>query len=142
MEIDGIEFPDDCLYEGSGSYLWAKQEGDSIRIGLTNLGLALAGDIVYIELPDVGDSVTGGEPFGVVETVKATAELNSPVNGEVVLANEVAADDPSSLADESWFIVVKSTSLDDDIANLMDASKAAEYFTGEIERAKGEGLLE
>lgn len=142
MEIDEIEFPDDCLYESSGSYLWAKQEGDNVRVGLTNLGLAMAGDIVYIELPGIGDTVTGGEAFGVVETVKATAEINSPVNGEVLEVNQAAADDPSILGDESWFIVVKPTSLDDDIKNLMDAKKAEEYFTKEIERAKDEGLLE
>ena len=138
MEIEGIEFPDDCFYEDSGSYLWAKQEGDNIRVGLTNLGLTLAGDIVYIELPGSGDTVAAGEPFGVVETVKATAELNSPVNGEVVEVNEGAADDPSSLKDNAWFIVVKSS----DVSGLMDASAAKEYFTGEIERVKGEGLLE
>jgi glycine cleavage system H protein len=138
MEIEGIEFPDDCLYEDSGSYLWAKQEGDNVRVGLTNLGLALAGDIVYIELPGSGDAVAAGEPFGVVETVKATAELNSPVNGEVVEVNEGAADDPSSLQDDPWFIVVKSS----DVSGLMDAKAAEEYFTGEIEKAKGEGLLE
>jgi glycine cleavage system H protein len=138
MEIHGIEFPDDCFYEDSGSYLWAKQEGDNVRVGLTQLGLTLAGDIVYIELPGVGDAVSAGEPFGVVETVKATAELNSPVNGEVVETNEGAADDPSSLQDDAWFVVVKSA----DVSGLMDAAKAKEYFTGEIERAKGEGLLE
>jgi glycine cleavage system H protein len=138
MEIEGIDFPDDCLYEDSGSYLWAKQEGDNIRVGLTKLGMKLAGDIVYIELPSVGDSVTGGEAFGVVETVKATAELNSPVNGEVLEANEAAADDPSSLQDDPWFIVVKSA----DVSGLMDAKAAEGYFKGEIERAKGEGLLE
>lgn len=142
MEIEGIEFPDDCLYESSGSYLWAKQEGDNVRVGLTNLGLSLAGDIVYIELPGVGDAVTGGEPFGVVETVKATGELNSPVNGEVIEANEAAADDPSTLQEDPWFIVVKAADLDADISNLMDAKGAEEYFIGEIERAKGEGLLE
>ncbi len=138
MEIHGIEFPDDCFYEDSGSYLWAKQEGDNVRVGLTQFGLTLAGDIVYIELPSVGDAVSVGEPFGVVETVKATAELNSPVNGEVVEANEGAADDPSSLQDDAWFIVVKSA----DVSGLMDAKASKEYFTGEIERAKGEGLLE
>jgi glycine cleavage system H lipoate-binding protein len=57
-------------------------------------------------------------------------------------ANEAAADDPSTLQDSPWFIVVKVANLDDDLANLMDAKKAEEYFTGEIERAKGEGLLE
>lgn len=142
MEIEGIEFPDDCFYEDSGSYLWAKKEGDNVRVGLTKLGLTLAGDIVYIELPGEGDSITKGEPFGVVETVKATAELNAPVNGEVVEANEGAADDPSSLQEDAWFIVVKPTNLDEDLGNLMDAAKAEDYFTGEIERAKGEGLLE
>jgi glycine cleavage system H protein len=142
MEIGGIEFSDDCFYEDSGSYLWAKKEGDNVRVGLTNLGLALAGDIVYIELPGEGDAVSAGEPFGVVETVKATAELNAPVSGEVVEANQGAADDPSILQDDPWFIIVKPTSLDEDLSNLMDAAKVEEYFTGEIERAKGEGLLE
>lgn len=142
MEIDGIEFPDDCFYESSGSYLWAKQEGDNIRVGLTNLGLTLAGDVVYIELPGIGDTVTRGEAFGVVETVKATGELNSPVNGEVLEINQAAADDPSILQDDPWFIVVKPTNLDIDLKNLMNAKKAEEYFTKEIERAKGEGLLE
>ncbi|MEE8403748.1 MAG: glycine cleavage system protein H [Candidatus Hydrothermarchaeaceae archaeon] len=142
MEIGGIEFADDCFYESTGSYLWAKQEGDNVRIGLTNLGLALAGDIVYIELPGVGDTVARGEAFGVVETVKATAELNSPVSGEVLEIHEEAADDPSILGGDSWFMVVKPTSLDDDLKNLMDAGKAEEYFTGEINRAKEEGLLE
>lgn len=142
MEIGGIEFADDCFYESTGSYLWAKKEGDNVRIGLTNLGLALAGDIVYIELPGVGDAVARGEAFGVVETVKATAELNSPVSGEVLEIHEEAADDPSILGGDSWFMVVKPTSLDDDLKNLMDAGKAEEYFTREINRAKEEGLLE
>jgi len=142
MEIDGIEFPDDCFYESSGSYLWAKQEGDNIRVGLTNLGLTLAGDLVYIELPGTGVTVTRGEAFGVVETVKATAELNSPVSGEVLEINQAAADDPSILKDDPWFIVVRPTSLDDDLKNLMDGKKAEEYFAKEIERAKGDGLLE
>lgn len=142
MEIGGIEFADDCFYESSGSYLWAKQEGDNIRVGLTNLGLTLAGDVVYIELPGEGDTVTRGETFGVVETVKATGELNSPISGEVVELNQAAADDPSILGDNPWFIVVKPTDLEDDLKNLMDAKKAKEYFTGEIDRAKEEGLLE
>ncbi len=142
MEIEGISFPDDCYYEGTGSYLWAKPEGDNIRVGLTNLGLTLAGDIVYLEIPGQGDSVTAGETFGLVETVKATAELNAPVSGEVVEINQEAADDPSTLKDSSWFIVVKPSNLDGDLSGLMDAEKAKEYFTGEIERAKSEGLLE
>ncbi|MEE8402048.1 MAG: glycine cleavage system protein H [Candidatus Hydrothermarchaeaceae archaeon] len=142
MEIDGIKFPDDCFYEDSGSYLWGKEEGENVKVGLTNLGLTLAGDIVYIELPEVGDTVTQGETFGVVETVKATSELNSPVTGEVLETHQEAADDPSILKFDSWFIVVKPTSLKKDLENLMDAKKAEKYFSSEIERAKGEGLLE
>lgn len=142
MEIEGIKFPDDCFYESSGSYLWAKQEGDNVRVGLSNLGLTLAGDLVYIELPATGDAVTAGEPFGVVETVKATAELNAPVSGEVLEANQGVADDPSTIHDDPWFIVVKPTNFDEDLKNLMDIKKAEEYFTGEIEKAKEEELLE
>ncbi len=142
MEIEGIEFPDDCFYESSGSYLWAKQEGDNVRVGLSNLGLTLAGDLVYIELPATGDAVTAGEPFGVVETVKATAELNAPVSGEVLEANQGVVDDPPTIHDDPWFIVVKPTNFDEDLKNLMNIKKAEEYFTGEIEKAKEEELLE
>jgi glycine cleavage system H protein len=139
MEIEGFEFPDDALYEDSGGYLWIKMEGDQARIGETTFGLALAGDIVYLELPGVGDSITKGEPFGVAETVKATAELVAPFNGEVTEVNEEAVDDPAQLNEEgkNWFIVVKP----EDTSGLMSADEAKEYYTNEIQKAKDEGIL-
>jgi glycine cleavage system H protein len=139
MEIEGFEFPDDALYEDSGGYLWIKMEGDQARIGETTFGLALAGDIVYLELPGVGDSITKGEPFGVAETVKATAELVAPFNGEVTEVNEEAVDDPARLNEEgkNWFIVVKP----EDTSGLMSADEAKEYYTNEIQKAKDEGIL-
>jgi glycine cleavage system H protein len=139
MEIEGFEFPDDCQYEDSGSYLWIKVDGDSAKIGETALGLALAGDIVYLELPGEGDSITKGEPFGVAETVKATAELTAPVSGEVTEVNQEAVDDPSQLSEEgkNWFIVVKA----EDTSGLMSAEEAKDYYTDEIQKAKDEGIL-
>lgn len=144
MEIEGIDFPQDAYYEKYGSYLWAKVEDKNVRIGVTNFGLALAKDIVYIELPSKGDEVKQGEAFGVAETVKATAELISPVSGEVIQTNEDTAADPNILRepDKSWFIVVKPSNLDEELKNLMDIEKAKEYYTEEIRKAKADGLLE
>lgn len=142
LDVMGFDLPDDYFYEDTGSYLWAKVEGDNVKIGLTSLGLTLAGDVVYVEVPDVGDEVEQGEAFGVVETVKATAELNSPVSGEVVERNETAADDPNTLKDDPWFIVVAPSDMAGEKGNLLDATGAKDYYTEEITRAKDEGLLE
>lgn len=142
MDVMGFDFPDDCLYEDTGSYLWAKVEGGKVKIGLTSLGLTLAGDVVYVEIPDVGDDVEQGEAFGVVETVKATAELNSPLSGEVVERNEAAADDPNTLKDDPWFMVISPSDLEGEKGNLLDPGAAKDYYTEEITRSKDEGLLE
>jgi glycine cleavage system H protein len=141
MEIEGFEFPDDFYYEKYGSYLWAKLEDGKARIGVADFGLALAGDIVYLEVPAEGDEVKQEEAFGVAETVKATAELISPLSGEVVEVNAEATEDPNVLREKNWFIVIKPSNLEEELANLMKIEEAKEYFTKEIKKAKEEGLL-
>ncbi len=144
MKIEGMEFPDDAYYEPYGSYLMVKIEGDKARVEITELGTKVLADVVYLELPTEGDEVTQGEPFGTIETVKATGELYAPLSGEVVEVNEDAVSDPNVLKEpgKNWLIVIKPSNLDEELKNLMDINKAKEYFEKEIQKAKEEGILE
>lgn len=76
---------------------WARREGDEVVIGITDYAQSTLSDIVYVDLPDVGDSLTAGESLGVVESVKAAADVIAPVSGEVVAVNETLADAPETL---------------------------------------------
>ena len=77
-----MEFPEDLQY--SKEHEWIRLEGDTAIIGITDYAQDSLGDVVYVELPAEGDSVTRGETFGVVESVKAVSDLYSPVSGSVV----------------------------------------------------------
>lgn len=76
---------------------WARREGDEVVVGITDYAQSTLSDIVYVDLPDVGDSLTAGESLGVVESVKAAADVIAPVSGEVVAVNETLADAPETL---------------------------------------------
>ena len=90
---------------------WVMLEGDVATLGLTNHAQQELGDITYLELPDAGDKVTAGEPFGVVESVKAASDVYSPIDGEVVDRNDSAVDAPEvinqSPYEGAWLIKVK-----------------------------------
>ncbi len=98
---------------------WASLEGDLCTIGISKFAVEQLTDVVYIELPEVGDHVFTGESFGEIESVKAVSDLYSPVNGEVASINEKLLDDPTKISDDpygkGWMITVKvepGTSLD------------------------------
>jgi glycine cleavage system H protein len=95
----------------AATHEWARLEGDSCTIGITKFAVEQLTDLIYIELPDVGDNVFAGETYGEIESVKAVGELYSPVNGEVVEVNEKIVNDPSILAsdpyDKGWMIKIK-----------------------------------
>lgn len=76
---------------------WARREGNEVVIGITDYAQSTLSDIVYVDLPDVGDTLTAGESLGVVESVKAAADVIAPVSGEVVAVNEALADAPETL---------------------------------------------
>lgn len=76
---------------------WARREGDEVVIGITDYAQSTLSDIVYVDLPDVGDTLTAGESLGVVESVKTAADVIAPVSGEVVAVNEMLADAPETL---------------------------------------------
>ena len=89
---------------------WLKIEGDEATIGITDHAQDSLSDIVYLELPDVGDSFEQGDTFGVVESVKAAADLYMPINGEVTAVNDDLVDDPEAIntdAYSAWMIKVK-----------------------------------
>jgi glycine cleavage system H protein len=108
-DIDNLKFPDDIKYTETSE--WAKVEGDSVRVGITDFAQHELTDIVYVEIPEPGASITKGEEFGVVESVKAAADFYAPVTGEVMEANEQLNDSPDLLNKdpygEGWMVVIK-----------------------------------
>jgi glycine cleavage system H protein len=90
---------------------WARDDGELVTVGITDYAQHELGEIVYLELPEVGTSLAPGAPFGVVESVKAVAELVSPVGGEVVIVNAGLTDTPSTINESSydsgWMIKIK-----------------------------------
>jgi len=91
---------------------WASLEGDIITVGITEYAQSQLGDIVYVELPDVGRTVDQSEETAVVESVKAAGEVKSPITGEVKEVNDVLSDEPELVnqdpAGEGWFFKIKA----------------------------------
>jgi glycine cleavage system H protein len=101
--------PRDLRY--TKSHEWVRIDGDIATFGLTDHAQSELGDITYLELPEVGDSTTQAEPFGVVESVKAASDIYAPLDGEVVEVNASAVDAPDvvnkSPYEDAWLIKVK-----------------------------------
>ena len=109
---------------------WMKMEGDIAVVGITDFAQDALGDIVFINMPEVGDTVTAGEALGDVESVKAVSDVNSPVTGVVVAVNEELVDSPENLNSDpygSWIIKVENITEEED---LMDTA-AYEAFCAE-----------
>lgn len=104
-----MEFPKDLLY--SEEHEWIKKEDGKVRIGITDFAQDELGDIVFVELPEVGDDVEVDEPFGSVESVKTVSELYAPISGKIVEVNEELEDSPEfvneSPYEKAWMIIVE-----------------------------------
>jgi glycine cleavage system H protein len=126
-----FEYPEDLQYLDSHEYV--RVEGDTATIGITAFAINQLGDIVFVELPDVGDTLTQGETFGSVESVKAVEDLYSPISGTVLESNAAIAEAPEQLAEDpygqAWLLKVQLN----DTPDLSGAMSAAEY------RARVEG---
>ena len=123
-----MNFPAELKY--TKDHEWMKMEGDIAVIGISDFAQDALGDVVFINLPEVGDTVTAGESFGDVESVKAVSDVNSPVTGVIVAVNEDLADSPENLnsdPDGSWIIKVENITAPEE---LMDAA-AYEAFCAE-----------
>ena len=107
------------------SHEWAKKEGDLIVVGISDHAQEALGDVVFVELPEIGKVFAAGDAAGVVESVKAASDIYSPVAGEVVAVNKELGDSPESLNSspyESWIFKVKPSDADADLAKLLDAA--------------------
>ena len=108
-EITELELPDDLRY--ADDHEWAKSEREEVRVGVSDYAQDQLGDIVFVELPQPGSTLSKGEEFGTVESVKAVAELYMPVGGEIVTVNKALEDSPELLNkspyQEGWIIQVK-----------------------------------
>ena len=118
-----MSLPKDLLY--SEEHEWVKKEGDKVRIGITDFAQSELGDIVFVELPEVGDEIEVDDSFGSVESVKTVSELYAPVSGTVVEVNEELEDSPE-LVNESpyegaWMIKVELSD-ESEVETLMDAA--------------------
>ena len=103
-----MKYPQELFY--SKSHEWVKLEGDCAWIGITDFAQDALGDLVYVNLPEVGDEVTAGETFADVESVKAVSDIYSPVTGTVAEVNEALLDAPEAINQspyEAWLIKVE-----------------------------------
>ncbi len=116
------------------SHEWAQLQGDVATVGITDFAVEQLGELVYLDLPEIGQSVTRGESFGEVESVKAVSDINSPVNGEVVEINSDLPDalDPlqSDALNSGWLIKVKVSGADA-LDGLKDAAAYEEVVASE-----------
>ena len=115
-----MKIPADLKY--SESHEWVRLEDGVAVIGITDYAQDALGDVVFVNLPEVGDDASAGAAFGDVESVKAVSDLNSPVSGRIAAINEELLDAPELLNTqpyEAWIIKVEEPSFDE---NLMDAA--------------------
>ena len=116
------------------SHEWASLDGDVVTVGITDFAVSQLGELVYLDLPEVGRSVDRGEAFGEVESVKAVSDLNSPVAGEVIEVNTALPDELAPLQDDAlnagWLLKVKVSGADA-LEGLLDASAYEEVVASE-----------
>ena len=119
-----MSIPKELRY--SEDHEWVKVDGNKARIGITEFAQSELGDIVFMELPEVGTEITIGESFGSVESVKTVSELYAPINGKIVEINEELGDEPQfvneSPYEKGWMIVVELSD-ESQIDNLLSAEK-------------------
>lgn len=118
-----MPYPDDRKY--TKDHEWVRLAGDMAEVGITDFAQQQLGDVVYVELPDVGSRVTAGQSFGSIESVKAVSELFAPVNGEVAEVNEALKSHPEAVNKDphsTWMIKVR-VSGPGDAAHLLDSAQ-------------------
>jgi len=121
--VSVTEIPDDLLYTNEDE--WARREDDRVFIGITDYAQQQLGEVVHIDLPEVGGRVERGDEFGSIDSVKAVAELYSPVSGRVVEVNQALVETPELLNEDCYgdgWIAVVQTDNDEEDALLLGAA--------------------
>ena len=129
MKVEDYEVPEGLYYHKE--YTYVRVEDGKARIGITDYAQKQLREIVYVELPGVGDTVTQDDPFGTVESVKAVSDLIAPLNGTIEEVNEELEAKPELVNEDpyhkGWIIVVTPTNLDADLKALMAFDEAVEW---------------
>jgi len=130
-EINELNLPENIKY--SKDHEWAAMEGDVVTVGINDYAQDQLGEVVFVEMPQVGDSFDEGEEFGTVESVKAVSELYCPVSGEVVEVNDALEDAPELVNNDpyqgGWIMKIK-TDNPSEMDNLMDKAAYLEMLKG------------
>ncbi len=118
----------DLMY--TDDHEWIRLEGEVATVGVSNYAQEQLGDVVYVDLPDVGKSISKGSEAAVVESVKAASEVYAPVSGEIVEVNETLGDDPAQINRDAegsgWFVKIRVND-PGELDGLMNADEYAEF---------------
>jgi len=129
-----MEFPEDLRY--SKEHEWVLVEGHVATVGITDFAQDQLGDIVFVELPAVGDKVSKEDAFGVVESVKAVSDIYAPVSGTVLEVNDDLPENPEMVNEDAygdgWMIKIEMSD-PDELEDLMSAAEYEEYVAEEKE---------
>jgi len=125
-------YPDSLKY--TKDHEWARVRGNSAQVGITTYAKDQLGDVVYLELPEVGAEVKRGQPFGVVESTKAVSELFAPVSGKVTKVNQALVDAPEGINEDpyekGWMVEIEMSS-PADAGELLSAKQYEELLASE-----------
>ncbi len=129
VKVNDFEVPENLYYHKE--YLWAKVENGKVKIGVSDFAQKQLHDIVFVELPSVGDTITQNDPFGTLESVKAVSDLIAPVSGTIEAVNEELESKPELINEapygEGWLLIVAPTNLDADLKAIMNFDAAVEW---------------
>ena len=127
-----MEFPANLRY--TKEHEWARQEGNRVVVGITDYAQKELGDVVFVELPEVGATIAAMDTFGVVESVKAVSDLYAPVGGTIVETNTVLEDQPelvnASPYGQGWMVVIEAARLEE-VQQLLTAAEYQAYVAQE-----------
>jgi glycine cleavage system H protein len=129
--IEELNFPSDVKY--TDDHEWAKVEGDLVSVGISDYAQDQLGEIVFVEMPEIGDSFGQGDEFGSLESVKAVSEIFLPVSGEIVEVNSELEDAPelvnTDCYNKGWLVKIKPQDLSE-MDNLKDQAAYLEMLKG------------
>lgn len=129
VKLDGFEVPKDLYYHEE--FGWAHIEDGKVRIGITDYAQKQLREIVFVELPSAGDTITQNEPFGTVESVKAVSDLVAPLSGTIDEVNDEVQNKPETLNEDpyekGWLLIISPSNLDAELKAIMNFDKAVEW---------------
>lgn len=129
-ELHELNLPEEIYY--TKDHEWAKADGETVLVGISDYAQDQLGDIVFVEMPEVGDSFNSGDEFGTLESVKAVSELYIPISGEIVEVNEELEDTPELLNQDpygGWIIKIKPEDIEE-LKELLDRDSYLKVLEG------------